>query len=88
MGMNMLWTFVFYLGASFLIAYLSTMALGPGDGFLPVFRFVGTAGIMTYCCAGIPNAIWFKRKMLYNTLDGIAFGLITGLIFALLWPGV
>jgi hypothetical protein len=33
------------------------------------------------------NAIWFRRKILGDVIDGIAYGLITGAIFAFLWPG-
>ena len=54
---------------------------------MTVFRFVGTAGILTYGTANILNGIWFGRKMVADIVDGIAYGLITGLIFAALWPG-
>ena len=54
---------------------------------MKVFRFVGTAGILTYGTANILNGIWFGRKMVADIVDGIAYGLITGLIFAALWPG-
>lgn len=86
MGMNMLQSLVFYWFASFCIAYLATLAIPSGADFMKVFRFVGTAGILTYCFAGIPNGIWFKRKLLWDVVDGIAFALLTGVIFALLWP--
>lgn len=87
MGANMFWTFVNFLVSSAFLAYLSTIALNPGDEFSHVFRFVGTAAIMTYCFAGIPNAIWFKRRIISDIADGIAYGLATGLVFGLLWPG-
>jgi hypothetical protein len=87
MGVNMACTVLFFTVTSFLFAYLATMALQRGDGFLLVFRFVGTAGILTYGSANILNGIWFNRKMLADIADGIAYGIITGLIFAMLWPG-
>ena len=37
----------------------------------------------------LPNAIWFgthRRPMLMDVVDGVCFGLITGLIFAAFWP--
>lgn len=88
MGLNMFWTFVCFLVVSFMLAYLASIALTPGDPFLRVFRFVGTAGIMAYSLAGIPNAIWFKRKIVTDLMDGIAYGLLTGALFGLLWPAV
>jgi hypothetical protein len=64
------------------------MAIPPGEGFGKVFRFVGTAGVLTYGTANILNGIWFGRKMVADIVDGVVYGLITGAIFALLWPGV
>ena len=58
--------------------------------FMDVFRFTATAGIMAYTLSQIPKDIWFgtpTRNILSCLADGIAFGLITGAIFAWLWPG-
>lgn len=88
MGRNMLLTFVFFLVSSALIAYLAWFAMANSNPtFMHVFRFVGTAAILTHSCSSIPNDIWFKRPMWTNLADGIAYGLLTGLIFAALWPG-
>jgi hypothetical protein len=86
MGRNMTWTFVFYFVSSFVIAYLSAMAMLPGESFWQVFRFVSTAGLLTYCAAGIPGAIWFHQKIATNLIDGVAYALISGYIFATCWP--
>ena len=86
MGMNMLCTVLFFTIANFVIGYLAGSVIPPGQSFLQVFRFVGTAGILTYGTANILNGIWFGRKMASDIVDGIAYGLITGLIFAALWP--
>jgi hypothetical protein len=88
MARNMLCTLLFFVIANFVIAYLTGIALDPGESFMKVFRFVGTAGILTYGTANILNGIWFGRKMVADIADGIAYGLITGLIFAALWPSV
>ena len=87
MGINMACTILFFLIANFVIAYLAGSVIPPGKEFLFVFRFVGTAGILTYGTANILNGIWFGRKMVADIIDGIAYGLITGLIFAAFWPG-
>jgi hypothetical protein len=87
MGVNMLCTLLFFIIANFVIGYLTGIALDPGEPFLKVFRFAGTAGILTYGTANILNGIWFGRKMVADIIDGIGYGLITGLIFAAMWPG-
>lgn len=86
MGANMFWTFVFFLVTSAVIGYVSHAVLEAGSTFLKVFQVVGTIGILTYSCAGIPNAIWFKRQMLTNLVDGILYGLIVGAVFGWRWP--
>ena len=86
MGRNMFCTFLFFLVSSYCLAYLADLALQPDASFMEVFRFVGTAGILTYAAAGIPNAIWFRQRMIGNLLDGVAYGLIVGAIFAAFWP--
>jgi hypothetical protein len=88
MGLNMVCSVIFFIIVSFGICYLATMALQPGDSFWHVFRFTGTAGILNYASAPILNGIWFRRKMLADIADGIAYGLITGVVFGLMWPGV
>jgi hypothetical protein len=87
MGMNMACTVVFFLIANAVIAYLAGMVIKPGADAWFVFRFVGTAGVLTYGTANILNGIWFGRKMVGDIVDGVAYGLITGAIFAWFWPG-
>jgi hypothetical protein len=86
MGLNMLCTVLFFIIANFVIGYLAGSEIPPGKNFMHIFRFVGTAGILTYGTANILNGIWFGRKMIADIVDGIVYGLITGLIFAALWP--
>jgi hypothetical protein len=86
MGANMVCTVLFFLVANFVIAYLAGMVIQAGADRWFVFRFAGTAGILTYGTANILNGIWFGRKMVADIVDGIAYGLITGAIFAWMWP--
>lgn len=87
MGMNMLGTIAFFLVASVFIAYISWFAMqGKEVTFLSVFRLTGTTGFLAYTMAGIPNSIWFKRSVPNDIIDGIVYALITGVLFALLWP--
>ena len=86
MGVNIFCTVLFFLVANFVIGYLAATVIAPSADRWFVFRFAGTAGILTYGTANILNGIWFGRKMVGDILDGIAYGLITGAIFAWLWP--
>ncbi len=89
MGSKMIATFIVYLVVSILIAYLTRVALPGAAPFAKVFQVAGTAGILAYCFSFIPNAVWFgsyKRTIVANIVDGIVYGLITGALFAWLWP--
>lgn len=89
MAGKMLGTFIVYLAVSTLIAYLASVTLPKPAEFARVFQVVGTAGILAYSFSHIPNAIWFgsyKRTIFASIIDGIVYGLITGVIFAWRWP--
>lgn len=89
MGRNMLMTVLYFLVVSFFIAYVGAAALAPGATFGQVFQILGTTAVLAYAAGGILNEIWFTkpfRAKLMNLIDGVAYGVITGLIFALLWP--
>jgi hypothetical protein len=103
MGRSMLLSFLVFLVVSVLVGYLGWMTLphgGPSVGgvsvggaarpeFGRVMQVLGTAGILAYCFASLPNDIWFqrgRREVLTNFIDGVVFGLITGAVFGWLWP--
>ena len=89
MGLDMACSFSFYVVVGVFVAYLGTIALQPGAGFKDVFRLTSTAAILAYSFGHIPNAIWFRktiRSTLNEVLDGVAYGLLTGVVFASLWP--
>jgi hypothetical protein len=95
MGRNMLLTLVVFLVVSVLIGYLGWSTLGHAPGaegrpdFAKVMQVLGTAGILAYCFAGLPNDIWFQRsarEVATSLIDGVVFGLITGAVFGWLWP--
>ena len=92
MGRSMALTFVVYLVISYVIAYLlGSSGLRHGEQFMTVFKVAGTAGILGYGFAFLPNQIWFQaypRTIVACVVDGIVYGLITGAIFAGLWPKV
>jgi hypothetical protein len=89
MGRNMILTFIVYAVVSGFIAYIGSLALTHGADKLSVFRLLGTAGILGYSFAFLPNGIWFNhtpRGLVQSIIDGVIYGLITAAIFALMWP--
>ncbi len=89
MGGKMLGTFVVYLIVSALIGYLASITVPEVAPFSKVFQIVTTAGVLAYSFAMIPNSIWFgsyTRTIIAHVVDGLAYGAVTGLIFASLWP--
>ncbi len=89
MGLNLLLTLLSFTVAAALIAYLGVMTLPRGESFAKVFRVLGTAGILAHTFAFLPNAIWFQatpRSVLTRLIDGAVYGLVTGAVFAWLWP--
>ncbi len=96
MGRNMLLTLVVTLVVSLLIGYLGWQALPHGTAagearpeFAKSMQVLGTAGILAYCFAGLQNDIWFQRsirEIVTGLIDGVVCGLLTGAVFAWLWP--
>lgn len=86
MGVNLGLTFVYLLAVSFCLAYLATLALPRGATFMPVFRFVSTAGLLAFLAAIVPHAIWFRVRIVGHLIESIAYAAITGAIFAAMWP--
>ena len=88
MGQNLGLTFTYFLMISLVIGYITWTAIGADAkvGFMKVFQIVGAMAMLVYCTSGHLNSIWFRRRILMDSLDGIAYGVLTGLIFAMLWP--
>lgn len=86
MGQNILFTLLYFLFISFTLGYLASIVLPIGAEFKQVFRFVGTAGLLAYCGAINPHAIWFRRKVAMEYVDGVVFALIAAAVFGYFWP--
>ena len=88
MGLNMVLTIVYFLVTAITIAYITEVACPAGDAentFMKVFRIAGTIGVLTYASSPVLHRIWFKARMITDMIDGVAYGLAIGLIYALLW---
>lgn len=86
MGQNLGMTFAYFLVVSAMLGYLATIAIKPGDDGMQVFRFVSTAGLLTFLSAMVQHAIWFRPRIVGHVIESVAYAAITGAIFAALWP--
>lgn len=86
MGQAIGLTLAFFFLAAFSIGYLATLGVAAGAPFMKVFQFVATAGILAHCYGEFPGVFWFRRKVAMDLVDKLAYALVTGLIFAALWP--
>ncbi len=72
------------------VAYVADLSLNAGAGFTEVFRTAGTVGVLAYAFGTIPESIWkglpWSVSLKY-VFDGLTYGLVTGAVFGLLWPG-
>src|SRR5262245_49040499 len=87
MGRNLALTMLYFLVVSFCIEYLATLALPRGAAFVPVFRFVSTAGLLVFLSAIVSHSIWFRCRITGHVIESIAYAAIIGAFFGLLWPG-
>lgn len=81
--------FLFLLLVSFMVAYATELAMGPGAEYMEVFRFSGTVAFGFYALGGWPQSIWYKASWvttLKNTADAFLYGLMTAGVFGWLWP--
>jgi hypothetical protein len=86
MGKNLGLTFAYFLVVSFLLGYLATIAVKPGESFMEVFRFVSTAAVMTLLSAIVQHAIWFRPRIVGHVIESVAYAAITAAIFGAFWP--
>ena len=86
MGRNLALTVLYFFVTSVCIAYLAQLGLPPGAEFARVFRFVSTAGLMTFLSAIVQHAIWFRCRIVGHVIESIAYALMVGAIFAYFWP--
>jgi hypothetical protein len=86
MGRAIVQTLGYFFLVAWLIGYLASIAFDPGAEFVDVFRFVFTAGLLTYALGMLPHVFWFPRRYAMEMLDGIVFAAIAAGLFAALWP--
>ena len=88
-GKNLLFSFVYFVAVSFVVAYVAGRTLTADAAYLTVFRLTGTVAWLAYGAAAVPDAIWFARpwrSVLKQLVDALGYALLTAGVFGWLWP--
>jgi hypothetical protein len=89
--MNLLKTFISFTAITFMVAYISSLAIDPGADYMHVFRVVGTTAILGHCMGALCGDFFLgkpTRFMVTSFIDGVVYALITAGIFASMWPSL
>jgi len=89
MGASLLIWFIYSILISLFVAYLASLTLDQGAAYGSVFRVAGTAAILGYAFASIPESIWKGQPWSATfkfIFDGVVYGLVTAGTFGWLWP--
>ena len=89
MGGQMTQWFVYSIAVSFVAAYITGIAYGPGATYAQIFRMTGTAGFACYAMALPQFSVWYKRNWVTTAkgmFDGFVYGCLMGGTFGWLWP--
>jgi len=81
--------FAYTLVVSAVVAYLASAVLTTATPGLTVFRVVGTATWFAYSWQGPADSIWKGKPWICTAkdlFDGLVYGVLTGAVFACLWP--
>lgn len=88
-GRNLGLSLLVNLVVSAMAAYVAFHALGPAAHYRPVFRLVGTVGVLAYGAGPIYEGIWYWkpwRSLAMVAIDALIFGLAMAGVFGWLWP--
>jgi hypothetical protein len=88
MGRSLVLWFVYLLVVSLFAGYVASVALGADAPYLEVFRVTSTVAFAGYVLALWQGVVWYSRDIGYtlkSTVDGLAYGLLTGGVFGWLW---
>jgi hypothetical protein len=89
MGAALLQWFFYCILVGVFVAYLTGLATAPGAAASHVFRVTATVALLGYAFWSIHDSIW--KGLAWSTtakfvFDGVAYALVTGAVFAWLWP--
>lgn len=90
MGKHLGQWFLFCLLVSFVTAYVARHTLGFDTDGKEVLRLTGTIAFIGYGFGNFQDSIWHGipwSNSVRALVDAAIYGLVTGLVFRLLWPG-
>jgi hypothetical protein len=90
MGKHLLQWFLFCFLVSFVTAYIARHTLSFTTDGLTVLQITGTIAFMGYGFGYFQDSIWKGipwSNSLRGIIDALVYGVVTGLVFRLLWPG-
>jgi hypothetical protein len=89
MGPALTQWFVLTLVLSCLVAYVAALTLAPGTDHMAVFRVVSVTAFLAYAGTAAQESIWRAVPWpagIKVIFDGLVFALVTGGLFAVMWP--
>ena len=89
MGRSLILWFLYCVAVSVFAGYIAGRALGPGTAGPSVVRFAGCTAFVAYAVGTWQDSIWYWRAWsttIKSTFDGLIYALLTGAVFAWLWP--
>lgn len=89
MTSNLVGWAIFILVVTFFAAHIASSILPPQAMSMRVFHTVGLVAFASYAFALWPLSIWYSRAWnitIKGSVDGLIYGIVTGLIFMWLWP--
>lgn len=81
--------FVYCLAVALFAGYLAAATLAAGSDASQVLRVTGTAAFLAFGLGALPAGIWWGQPWTSvgkHVIDGAIYALITGALFAWLWP--
>lgn len=91
LGKHLVQWFLFCLLVAFVSAYVGSLTLAPGTAGMLVCRVTGTVAFAGFGLGNLQDSIWHGfpwSNALRGLADAAVFAVLTGLVFALLWPAV
>jgi hypothetical protein len=89
MGPRLLKSFLYFFVICFFTAYVLRHAVLSGQEFWLVFQVGGAVSFGAHALGHVQDAIWFGkswRRVGFQALDAVIYSLITGFVFAQMWP--
>ena len=89
MPRTMLLWFAYCVAVSAFAGFLASRSLPAGAARRTVFVIVAVAAFGGHALALWPATIWYGKSLsttLTSTIDGAVFGILTGAVFAWMWP--